>query len=102
MRLQSSLCLVGLGQPDEDSVKVKRLADDTVATIRRDTGTLVRAICEADYWAMTALSMTNALGNHLEGDGISLEEIEQFLYGIAITDNYGDISSVCRVDADGR
>ena len=82
--------------------EVRRLAEDTLVTIRRDTDTFVRAICEADYWANTALGMANALGNHLEGDGTSLEEVELFLYGIVIGDNYGDISTVCKVDADGR
>ena len=87
---------------DANYDKVRYLADDTLATIRHDTDTIVRALCEADYWANTALSMTNALGNHLEGDGTSLEEVELFLYGIVIGDNYGDISTVCRVDADDR
>ena len=82
--------------------EVRRLAEDSLVTIRRDTDTFVRAICEADYWANTALGMANALGNHLEGDGTSLEEVELFLYGIVIGDNYGDISTVCKVDADGR
>ena len=93
---------VARSEGDSNFAEVQRVAGETLAAVQQTTDTLVRSICEADYWAMTALSMANALGNHLEGDGTSLEEVELFLYGISITDNYGDISSVCRVDADGR
>lgn len=82
--------------------EVKRVADEMLETVQRNTELLIRAVCEADYWALTALSMGNAIRAYLEGDGTTLEEIDSFLYGIVIEPNYNDYSAVCTVDADGR
>ena len=93
---------VARAEGDSNFAEVQRVARETLAAVQQTTDTLVRSICEADYWAMTALSMAYALRGHLEGDGTTLEDIELFLYGIVISDDYGDVSSVCRMDADGR
>ena len=93
---------VGRAEGDSNFAEVQRVAKETLAAVQHTMDTLVRSICEADYWALTALSMAYALRGHLEGDGTTLEDIELFLYGIIIGDDYGDVSSVCRVDADGR
>ena len=93
---------VARAEGDSNFAEVQRVAKETLEAVQQTTDTLVRSICEADYWAMTALSMAYALSGHLGGDGTTLEDIELFLYGIIIGDDYGDVSSVCRVDADGR
>ena len=60
-------------------------------------------VCEADYWVNTTWSIVDALLAYLDsGDPALLEEANRFFNGIVIEDNYGDISTVCTVDADGR
>lgn len=78
-------------------------AKDTLATVNQNTKTLVAMVCEADYWVNTTWSIVDALLAYLESsDPVLLEEANQFFNGIVIEDNYGDVSTICTVDADGR
>ena len=75
--------------------------DESLWMAHENAIALERAICESDYWLTSTRTMAWRTLDYLAGGETTVEKAQGFWDGVAVADDWANVSYVCAVGPDG-